>query len=266
MNFGGLLRRILAAAVLAAAVASTVGCAPQAPPPVSEKVAAYYSNPPTPKVAAPADPAVMLKSVRETLRGPGRLSISVLGDSTGNERGEWVDLYAQHLAKYGTVTVHFWDSAIEAYGPRTETYPGPARQIVVWSGSMPGASQKYGLENLNEMQPERPSFVMYNYGHNQVSDGASAATWRLATAIEERWGKVDEVVILQNPSQNTRQLYSARSVGELQGFAARFGRPVIDVQGAFTKAGNLSALLGDDVHPNPAGSRLWADTVIGVLG
>lgn len=46
------MRRILTAATLAAALASTAGCALQAPPPVSDKVASYYSNPP--KATEPA--------------------------------------------------------------------------------------------------------------------------------------------------------------------------------------------------------------------
>jgi lysophospholipase L1-like esterase len=50
LDSGGLLRRVLTAAVLAATVASSVGCAPQALPPVSDKVASYYSNPPTPNL------------------------------------------------------------------------------------------------------------------------------------------------------------------------------------------------------------------------
>lgn len=48
--FGGLLRRVLTAAVLAAVIASSVGCAPRTPPPVSDKVASYYSDPPTPNL------------------------------------------------------------------------------------------------------------------------------------------------------------------------------------------------------------------------
>lgn len=241
------------------------GCSAQAPPPVSDKVAQYYSNPATPKVAAASDPTVMLNRVRETITTADPLIISVLGDAAGDERGEWVDLYGQHLAKYGTVTVHFWDSKVKAYSQKTETYPGPERQIEIWNGSMHGSSQN-GLENLTAMQPQRPSFVFLNYGHSQVADSASASIWRLTTAIDEKWGETDEVVILQNPSINSREQYSARSVAEIKGYALRFGRPVVDVEGAFTKKGLVSALLEDDVYPNAAGSRLWADTVIGLFG
>jgi hypothetical protein len=209
----------------------------------------------------------MLKRIRADITGNDPLTISVLGDSTGNERGEWVDLYAKHLAKYGTVTVHFWDPKGEFYHPKTETYPGPDRPIVIWDGAMPGANPQYGIENLQELQPVKPSFVMMNYGHNQGKDGASALVWRLSATIEDKWGQqIDEIVTLQNPSLNIRTAVSARSVADLEGYALRFGRPVLDVHGAFEKAGNLPGLLQDDVHPNPAGSRIWADTVIGVLG
>lgn len=254
-------------ALLAAAAVVLSGCAAQTPPPVSDKVAAYYSNPPTPTIDAAPDPAVMLKRIKASIAGTQPLTISVLGDSTGNERGEWVDLWARHLAKYGTVTVHFWDPKGEYYHPKTETYPGPERPIVIWDGAMPGANAQYGMDNLDELQPEKPSFVIMNYGHNQGKDGASALVWQLSASIEDKWGKlIDEAVTLQNPSMNARANFSARSVADLQGYALRFGRPVIDVHTAFQKAGNLPSLLQDDVHPNPAGSRLWADTVISKLG
>jgi len=94
-SFGGLVRRILTAAVMAAAIASTAGCA-HTPPPVSDKVAQYYSNPPKPK--AVKTPAALASTVA-LLKDPKRAwSIGVLGDSTGNAEDEWVYLLAVDLS------------------------------------------------------------------------------------------------------------------------------------------------------------------------
>lgn len=41
---------------------------------------------------------------------------------------------------------------------------------------------------------------------------------------------------------------------------------VIDVQSAFKAAGDLpSLLLPDGLHPSPAGSQIWAQTVLKVM-
>ncbi|WP_353712924.1 hypothetical protein [Arthrobacter sp. K5] len=223
-------------------------------------------NPPTPTLATAPDPKVMLADIKATIASPNPLVISVLGDSTSNEPGEWVDLYAQHLATIGTVSLHFWDQDKSEWSHTVKTYPGPDRKITIWNGSMVGASQAFAIENAATLVPERPSFVMLNYGHNYVSGGSSATSWRLMSIIDEKWGKTPAAVMLQNPSINARAAYSANSVLELKFWAQRFGYPTVDLQSAFTKAGNLKNLLKNNIDPNPAGSRLWADNVVKVVG
>lgn len=79
------------------------------PPPVSDKVLEYYSHPPSPTVA----PSALLEvtpaeGIRAAIASDKPMTISVLGDSTGNDAGEWVDLWSQHLAEDATVTLRTW--------------------------------------------------------------------------------------------------------------------------------------------------------------
>lgn len=223
---------------------------------------------PTPSATASpgADPAQTLQTVRALVSGKDALTISVLGDSTGNSTGEWLDLWAKDLTAYGTVTIHMWDEKAHAWLPTPTVYQGGERAITIWNGSQPGSTYVYALERLAVMQPEKPSFMIHNYGHNKATQRTDAGAMDLMAAVDAKWGKTPAVVILQNPSRNSRQLTSAYSVEVLRGWAPRAGYPVVDVYSAFRDAGALDTLLVDDVHPNPAGSRIWADTIKAVLG
>lgn len=216
-----------------------------------------------PKVTAPATTApTAVKPLTGLLAGTGALTISVLGDSTGNGVGEWVDLWAQGLAKSGTVTLHQWDSTKDGWFPNPTTYPGGDRQITIWNGSQPGSNYTYPLERLDTISPKKPSFMVLNFGHNGAPQRVDSGMVDLIAAVEKKWGKTPAVITLQNPAQGERENRTAFNVSVLREWAKEAGRPVIDVNKAFMDTGNVGALLADDVHPNPAGSRLWADTVI----
>jgi hypothetical protein len=225
----------------------------------------------TPETAGPQsagpESAANLTDLRETVSGPDALTISILGDSTGDEPGEWVDLWARDLSARGTVTVHFWDAAAADWKADPTVYPGPDRPITVWNGSRAGASYAYALEHLQRIQPSQPSFTVLNFGHNPSPDRADLGAAGLLAAADTRWaGPVPAAIVLQNPSLGSWEEQTAGSVAALRGWAPGAGYPLIDVNAAFRARGGLPGLLADDVHPNSAGQRLWAYTVRAALG
>lgn len=223
-------------------------------------------SPPRPD-QAPTAAAGTLTDVRAMLSGPEALTISVLGDSTGDEPGEWVDLWARDLSTRGTVTLHFWDAAAADWKAQPTVYPGPDRAITVWNGSRAGASYAYPLEHLHRIQPSRPSFTVLNFGHNPFPETADKGAAELLAAADHRWAvPVPAAIVLQNPSLGFWEEQTAGSVAALRGWAPGAGYPLIDVNAAFRARGGLPGLLADDVHPNSAGQRLWADTVRAALG
>jgi hypothetical protein len=250
-----------AAALAGGALFQLTGPRPDPVSPASAPAGAVPSP-----ASAPAG-AVPLTDLRALVSGPGALTISVLGDSTGDEPGEWVDLWARDLAARGTVTLHFWDAAAGDWEAHPTVYPGPDRSITVWNGSRAGASYAYPLEHLHRIQPSRPSLTVLNFGHNPYPDRADEGAAELLAASDAKWAApVPAAIVLQNPSLGMWQEQTAGSVAALRGWAPGAGYPVIDVNEAFRARGGLPGLLADDVHPNPAGQRLWADTVRAALG
>lgn len=219
-----------------------------------------------PAQAAP-EGAVTVRDLRAMVSSPDALTISVLGDSTGDEPGEWVDLWARDLSKRGTVTLHFWDAATGHWKAHPTVYPGPDRPITVWNGSRSGASYAYPLEHLDRIQPSLPSFTVLSFGHNPAPRRADKGAAELLAAADAKWAtRVPAAIILQNPSLGLWEQQTTGSVAALRAWAPGAGYPAIDVNAAFRAHGGLPELLTDDVHPNSAGQRLWAATVSAALG
>lgn len=256
MKLGGIV------ALSAALVLS--GCA-HTPPPVSDKVAQYYSNPPEPTLNQVQPLKVTpLADIQGLVSGDAPLTVSVLGDSTGNDAGEWVELWAQHLGATNSVTVHRWTQGAATW-PVT-TYGEGKRVVNIWNGSEPGSNGMFARERFHAMQPVKPDLVIYNYGHNDSPSGAASDVEALQRMAEARWGAgLPFVVTLQNASRGKYQRVSAKSVSEQKAWAVQRGVPVIDIESTISEQ-NLDELLFDEVHPNQQGSRFWADKVAEALG
>lgn len=267
-------RRFLPVFALSAVLAMT-GCS-SAPPPVSDKVQAYYdANKGQAPVMPSTEPASadgvtgdgMLGSIQAAVTGPNDAVGSVLGDSTGNGPEEWVALWSQHLTKYGTVTLHMWNQDTSDWNPEPRVYPGGSKQVTIWNGSQPGSTYTYPLERLDMMQPEKPSFTILSFGHNMAAKSADVGSAELLAAVDKKWGVVlPAAVTLQNPAQGEREPRTASSVNAITAWAPIAGYPTINVNKAIHDAGPVASFLQDDVHPNPAGSQIWADTVATTLG
>lgn len=265
--------QLAALGTLAVVTAGVVGAAllDNPTPPASPVIASTgVVAEPTPTVEPTVDAAPQLEAIRAALAGTEPLTISVLGDSTGDRRGEWVDLWAQHLATRGTVTLHLWDGETDNWNPKPVVYPGGERQIVIWNGSKAGSNSLYAAQYLASIQPGKPTFQILSYGHNNATLRADSGAADLLNSLKSKWdAEVPTAITLQNPASGAREVQSAGSVSFLRDWAGRKGYPVIDANKAIADAGNLPGLLLEDglgVHPNPAGQRIWADTVIATLG
>lgn len=196
-------------------------------------------------------------------------TVGVLGDSTGNERTEWVSLWAQQVAAQTDrpLIVHNWDATANAYSDVTEAASGASAPIVVWNGSAPGEAGSYSLDNAETILPEQPDLVFYNHGQNEGSGSAALSDLRRAAAfLTDTWQAPPAlVVVLQAPRTNDPGPLED-AVTATRGWAGQQQITAIDVHAAFEAAGDLPSLLKEDgVHPNDRGSQLWADTVTAAL-
>ena len=204
-----------------------------------------------------------LGAARRALTGPA--TISVIGDSTGDAAGEWVDLWAQHLADDGRrVTLHQW--ATDQYASQPTTYgDGGDREVSIWNAGKPGGTADWAADRLGTVQPERPDLLILSLGHNNRHTDVDAQLDRLRGDMKNRWDDptIPTVVILQNPRRHEREAPQAATLRSIRAWATDHDVPTIDVTSAFA---DPDRQMLDDAHPNPAGSEAWATTVADALG
>ena len=194
-------------------------------------------------------------------------TILVVGDSSGDERGEWVDLWAQDLASNRKVTYHQWDSdagftaSPEVYG--TSKLFGSEKPMTIWNLSYMGVEADYA-QNLIDV-PVTPDAVILNVGHDRDRDALDRTIGPTIDAVNERWGEVPFALVLQNPSTGGEAKSQEEAVFQVRALAIKYGVPVIDAHAAFLKAGDVQDLLVDGRRPNERGSRVWADAVTAAL-
>jgi lysophospholipase L1-like esterase len=208
----------------------------------------------------------------------GSANVVVLGDSTGNERHEWVYLTAQRLArKYPAATVRYspWGLASGRYLPSTVVHRGTASAVMhVWNASAAGQSSRYHTVRLNRMLPKNTALVLVSHGHNEDKNytdpaapyPADAARWRsqyeaLTSAVRAARPSARICVVLQNPKTAPRTTMAERN-SVYRSVAAARGYGVTDVHATFVShVGWQVRWMTDATHPNAAGQRAWAARV-----
>lgn len=248
-------------ALLAAAALVLTGCASQTPPPVSDRVQAYYDE----SVKKDAQPRAVTPVISELLALTTKpLTISVLGDSTSAESDGWVTLTGEWIGdKYNrTVQITTYDAKAKKYPAPTVLHQGKGSAVTIYNGSIPGTRSDQA--DLKTMVPGPAPILWINYGHNHGPDAwpAIAETTRRAASITGTAAK-NVVIIGQNPAIGDA-LHEAKVRGVLAG-AKKAGYTTVDVFTAFTKTPDMDSLYLDVRHPSPAGSQVWATAVEAVL-
>jgi lysophospholipase L1-like esterase len=196
--------------------------------------------------------------------------VTVLGDSTGNAEGEWVDLAFRTLSETldRPLIQYPWFVESARYGdPIRSNSDADGAPIVVWNGSASGKTASYSLANYESMVPQQPDAVLINHGLNNVRDPDAIGDQFSAvlTRTEQSWpGAVGYAVLLENPrfddwaDAHDAVLSRADSwLGERPFVLA------IDVHSAYLARADVATLLMPDLlHPTTAGSRVTADTVL----
>lgn len=238
---------------------------------ITALISGCHNPAPSSSVRSCVQPATAsLSSVKALLSSSAPLNIGVLGDSTGNSSTEWVALWARTLAKQRDVSLRLWDPDAEGYRPEAARFGKRGPTATVWNGSIPGARSSDLIQQLQDLLPETPNFVLVSIGHNEVRGRAREGFGSLVDAVTERWqGRVPIVSILQNAATRPRSDRSAANIADIRIESQARCVPSIDVFTPFSQAPDLSSLIANDqygVHPNERGSTLWADVVSRSLG
>jgi hypothetical protein len=211
-------------------------------------------------------PKTTLTQAKAIVRSDRDITIQVLGDSTGNDPGEWVDLWAEHLGQSRRVTLHQWDAKAQDWDPEVVTYGESGPKATVWNGSFPGARATYPLDRLGKIVPAKPDLIVYNYGHNSASWTIVGEMTRTLDAVNNRYPGTPRVAILQNPATGSRKDIEDATRAALKSWAKGSGLALVDIEGVFKGQGDPAAYMKDEVHPNYEGGKLWAAEVARVLG
>jgi lysophospholipase L1-like esterase len=208
----------------------------------------------------PFDPAV----VARTLTSTQPYIISILGDSTGNNTGEWVHRLSRRIADtYGrTVTVHDWDIDSGTYESQ-RIYGDHGAPVTVWNGSAPAKSAQYALQWYPQMAPSPVDLTIINHSHNDPAIAVEGVVQLVDVAYRNTLPGGGVAVTLQNPRTDSHAQTRQHVIDTLRGIYSNpaTGVVLLDVNSAF-RAGNLKDLLRPDgIHPSETGSILWADTV-----
>ena len=200
-------------------------------------------------------------------------SVTVFGDSTGNEQGEWVYRVVRTIVeKYDRpVTVHDWSIDQNAYvGENTFGADRPNAPVVIWNGSALGKDASYSIDFFPLMAPQPSDLVIISHGHNQTTPEATTQqTTNLVKLVRGAWDTPPAIAItLQNPRIDSSADNQSAKVEAVRGvFSNRADVEVIDVWTRFESAPDLTALLRPDgFQPSDAGATVWAQTVETSLG
>lgn len=217
---------------------------------------------------------VSFADARDLLADSGRpFVVTVIGDSTGDQPGEWVDLAFRQLSEEldRPLVQHPWDLLTDSYLPEIRSNEDAASApIVVWNGSASGKTGAYSLAHFDTMVPEQPDLVIFNHGLNNVPKPQTVAPQltALVAEVERYWpASVGFAAILENPRFDGWAAAHAAVIENVGSWLAENQAiRAIDVHAAYNgSAAPESLLLPDLLHPSPSGSALTAATVLETL-
>lgn len=217
---------------------------------------------------------VSFADAQDLLADSGRpFVVTVIGDSTGDQPGEWVDLAFRQLSEEldRPLVQHPWDLLTKSYLPAISSNTDAAyAPIIVWNGSASGKTGAYSLAHFDTMVPAQPDLVIFNHGLNNVPKPETVAPQltALVAEVERYWpASVGYAAILENPRFDDWAAAHAAVLDNVGSWLAE-NQAIrgIDVHSAYRAAAAPETLLLPDLlHPSPAGSALTAATVLETL-
>jgi hypothetical protein len=266
-----LITFLLLASTIGAALALTLP-ADRSGPSDADKESNMSTETARPSASKDSEGQDPIRPVLDKLRDERtEVTITVLGDSTGDADDEWVAQLADGIAvKYErTVVYSAWDIGTSTYGaPQTFGNHQAVPPVYIWNGSAAGQGPFYSQTHLPTMAPQPSDLIIISHGHN-FSDpaGGAAKEVQLASLASSQWDNSPQIVVVLQNARITRAAVHETSMTSLSAAFAGTSYVLVDVGAAFRAEPDLaSLLLPDGVHPNAAGQTLWLQTITDALG
>lgn len=255
---------VAALAGLALAQSPAPSASPRASTTIAEDAFAY-----TP---APMPPQRQLPEVLPRLEEADRdFTIVVFGDSTGVSAKGWQVLVPEWLGEQydREVVLHPWDRDATRYNQQWILADGNNAPITVWNASSPGRDVAFAREHESTMVPIDPALVdivFVNFGHTEKPDVAVSNVDGVMKEAAEQYPNAAIVYLKQNPDHSKSPLRETQqsNVYYLEKWANHNNFETIPVYDAIDATGRVDELMDEPtlIHPNDAGYRVWADTMI----
>ncbi len=213
-----------------------------------------------------------LAPLRESLQGSQSATVLVLGDSTGDERWEWVHGFARKLVdRYPGYEVRLvdWDRANDTYrDPVTYGQVGSSLVLTIYNGSIASATIDTWLAPSREgrLLPSQPvQLVLVSASHNhgaQVGEEWTKRLDRVESQLARRYPGSQHTYLTQNPRSEPasyREQHATRRT-ELLAWAKRRTLATVDVFAAYPSLVG-EYLDGAGIHPRAAGQQIWIDAM-----
>lgn len=239
---------------------------PELPPSAGAKTSSSGTPLPGTKPSGTTPAATALAAQAAGLVGSGRnLTIAVLGDGTGDEDGEWVQVMAKLLGETHQVKLRNLNASDPTRYDAAVDYGTSGPTATVWNGSRRDVGAAYAARRLDFLVPTRPDVVLLSYGRNNTASTMPAALKGTYAALRAKWPSVPVLVVLQAQDRDDA-IGPVRVAAEE--WAVTSGVPTVDVAGAFSAAGDPNRFVSvvDPPSVNSKGGRLWARTVFAALG
>lgn len=252
-------------AIIAAPVAYARTTAEAAPAPSAKNA----TNTTTKQAPAPLAAGAPGQLMNQLSNGWGNATITLLGDSTGNDRSEWFYQLSVWIAErypHYRTTYRQWNHQKQAYGAPVVLSEGNGwLTLSLYNGSVGGAKAGYALQGnrFDKLTAQGGNLFLLSYSHNEGRDTSYPTYNRLAAKLAALWPSPDVVPVLQNPegtpSKTSLERYAhnvrLHSIAEL---AEENGWTTIDAHQQFASDKRpLRSLVPDGIHPNAAGQALW---------
>ena len=179
----GLLAIVVNVGLVVAVVMLTTGPADPATDPTATPT---HSATASPSATATPTPTPTPSSPEE-LFASGPVSLTVLGDQTGDGPGEWVSVVASLLAQDHRVTLDQLDPQDPTVYAQEQSLGGSGPQVTIHNASRPGVTASYAASRIEFLVPDQPDIVVLNYGRNDTASSVAKGLDRTTTAVRERW-------------------------------------------------------------------------------
>ena len=234
-------------------------------PPAATGTASPLASPSGSSTPSPSpSPTTPPTDAQDLFARDAPVTVSVLGDQTGDGEGEWVWTLAELLGRDRQVTLHQLDPQDPTVYAREARFGSSGQKVTVYNGSRVDAGADYGARRLAFLSPKRPDLVLLNYGRNDSPAKVAARLDKTAKAVRSTWPKALVAVTLQPPTTSEDSAEVRKAV---LAWAKKRDVAVVDVARRFLERGDAGSYVSarDPSVMSSRGDALWGRTAYRLL-